>query len=113
MPPNPPKVHKHGVEIMYLCDGEVPYVCMETGSPFHEYASSMLQCALGSGCKADGLYTYCNDKRLNVELNRLHMKPAEYMLAQVKQPRMENVKAVGGTKRSLLIGLVISQLEVS
>lgn len=93
---------------MYLCDGEVPYVCMESGSPFHEYASSMLQCALSSGTKADGLYTYCNDKRLNVELNRLSMKPAEYMVAQVKQPRMEHVKAVGGTKRSLLIGLVIS-----
>eukprot|EP00913_Durusdinium_trenchii_P003092 g2857.t1 len=96
---------KHGVEITYLCGGEVPYVCMETGSPFHEYASSMLQAALSSGMKADGLYGYCNDSRVQSELHRIHLRPADYMLAEVKQKKLSHVKAAGGTKRSLLIAL--------
>ncbi|CAK9045927.1 60S ribosomal protein L21-2 [Durusdinium trenchii] len=94
----PKKFVKHGVEITYLCGGEVPYVCMETGSPFHEYASSMLQAALSSGMKADGLYGYCNDSRVQSELHRIHLRPADYMLAEVKQKKLSHVKAAGGTK---------------
>ena len=108
--------------LRYLCDGEVPYVCMETGpetektkqrtkpiccecwfhlssqatkkpansgneqnvstrSPFHEYASSMLQCALSSGCKARSFNSQWMWQLLDVQ-KTARMKGSDWKLTE-------------------------------
>jgi len=56
----------------------------------------------------DGLYGYCSDRQIQTELKALGLKPVDYMLAQVKQEKYSHIRAVGGTKRSLLVALVLS-----
>ncbi|CAJ1456132.1 unnamed protein product, partial [Effrenium voratum] len=47
------------------------------------------------------------------ELKALGLKPVDYMLAQaVKQEKYSHIRAVGGTKRSLLVALVLSPVSL-
>jgi len=104
--PRPPKVDMHGVEVQLLAHGRVPFVMMETSSPFHGVCSCMLQTALESFSKVDGLYLHCSDTDIQRELSSAcRLKVVDYMLAKVKQ--FPDVLAVGATKRSLLLALVL------
>jgi len=66
----------------------------------------MLQTAVDSCGKVDGLYEHCFDERIQRDLERtLSLRLSDYMLAQVKSH--PDVRAVGLTKRSLLLALVL------
>ncbi|CAE7230213.1 VP22-1 [Symbiodinium sp. CCMP2592] len=92
----------------------VPLVSLDSSSPFHGCASSMLQTAVDSCGKVDGLYEHCFDERIQRDLERkLNLRLSDYMLAQVKSH--PDVRGVGLTKRRQpgLAGLMRGQAQQS
>lgn len=98
--------NKDGVELNIIL-GNVPVVNLEAWSPFEQSASWLIQAATGTTGKADGLYEYIDDKRIELELRDSGLTAYDFMAARLKS--RPDIVAVGTNgKRSIMLALTVA-----
>lgn len=97
-----------GVDLIFV-RGDIPIVGLDKASGFHEFASWLLQTALGWSGKADAIFTYDDDEDIIQACKDTGLTANEIAIAKVKQQPWTGLRAVGTSgKRSIMFALVIA-----
>mmetsp|Transcript_50467 Transcript_50467/g.80095 ORF Transcript_50467/g.80095 Transcript_50467/m.80095 type:complete len:353 (+) Transcript_50467:77-1135(+) len=97
-----------GVTVEFVCE-KIPVVTLDKSSPFDEYASWMLQGALGITGKAASTYDHFYDDEITEECFKLGYRDQDICMVRCREGEFRNLAAVGVSgKRSVMLAVVIA-----
>jgi len=97
-----------GVSVEFVCE-KVPVVALDKSSQFDEYASWMLQGALGITGKAAATYDHFHDDEIVEECFKLGYRDQDICMVRCRDKDFRHLAAVGVSgKRSVMLAVVIA-----